>query len=154
MKVMYQPKYLILEKGLNVLKKLCYVALLFVVFNDIKRLFDVEATYTIVLLCIASVLLIDGILYVHISKNLIFEKSKSDVDLQEIAGRIKMSDFLEFSQYEYYQDMLKLVNSELDCSNERYKILYAHSMKKRATTEIYLSVIYLLVLISRLIVLS
>ena len=154
MKVMYQPKYLILEKGLNVLKKLCYVALLFVVFNDIKRLFDVEATYTIVLLCIASVLLIDGILYVHISKNLIFEKSKSDLDLQEIADRIKMSDFLEFSQYEYYQDMLKLVNSELDCANESYKILNAHSMKKRATTEIYLSVIYLLVLISRLIVLS
>ena len=90
MKVMYQPKYLILEKGLNVLKKLCYVALLFVVFNDIKRLFDVEATYTIALLCIASVLLIDGILYVHISKYLIFEKSKSDIDLQEIADRIKM----------------------------------------------------------------
>lgn len=153
MKVMYQPKYLKIEKGLNVLKKLCYVALLFVVFNDIKRLFDVEVTYTITLLCIASVLLFDGILYVYISKNLIFEKTKSDLDMQEITNRIKMSDFLEFSQYEYYQDTLKLINSELDCANERYKAFYAYSMRKTAMTEIYLAVIFVFAFISRLIVL-
>lgn len=152
MKVMYQPKYLKFEKGLNVLENLCYVALLFLVINDIKRIFDVNTVYTIVLLFIASVLLIDGILYINISKNLIFEESKPCLDLQEATSRINMSDFLEFSKYEYYQDMMKLVHSEIDCVNARYKILYTGTMKKTAKTKIYLSVVYLLAFITRLII--